>query len=256
MNDIMKYVIANLKMNLITAKECDEYLDAFEIEWNKQKLGGEVQLIVCPSMFFWERFEKRLPEGVLLGAQNVFWEKRGSFTGEISPVSLSDAGANAVLCGHSERRAFLHETDEDITRKVKAVVESNMKAIVCVGETEEEKENGETIAAIATQLTEYLKDISDDDMRRIMVAYEPRWAIGTGKTPTADESMQARIVIRKILTEKYGAETAGGVTVLYGGSVQAPLVKTVCVDAGMDGVLVGRESLNPKELFAIVNAIV
>lgn len=250
----MKYVIANLKMNLVGTKECDEYLAMLGRSY-QGKGNDSTSLIVCPSTLYLERFAQKLPQGVLLGGQNTFWESRGSFTGETSPQALSDIGAKAVICGHSERRSHLSETDDMVSKKVEAAILSGLKAVVCVGETAEERTATETTMVIADQIMSALSRVSPDHLEKIIIAYEPRWAIGAGVTPTTEEIMQVRIVIRKMLAKKYGAGSAEKVAILYGGSVKAESMDEVCLSADMDGVLVGRESLNPDELMKIIDKL-
>jgi triosephosphate isomerase len=251
----MKYVIANLKMNLVTAKECDRYLDALEKAWKMRKQTSTMKLILCPSSFFAERFAKRLPQGVLLGSQNVFWETRGSFTGEVSPMSLRDAGTIAVICGHSERRSYLKETNEQVSRKVEAVIGEGMIAVVCVGETAEERDHDETAMVIAQQVVSAMDTVQASKLDKVVIAYEPRWAIGADAVPSSQDIMQTRIMIRKILVKKYGTQASDKVGVLYGGSVKADVMDEVCIKADMDGVLVGRESLDVGELMRIIDKL-
>lgn len=251
----MRYVIANLKMNFITSKECDEYLIALETAWKKRSQNDDVNLLVCPSTLYLERFSAKLPEGTVLGSQNAFWEDKGSFTGETSPQSLKNIGAGAVLLGHSERRVHLFETDDMVSRKVEAVVLAGLKAVICVGETADERSMNDAASTIVDQVLSALSRVSPDHLEKIIIAYEPRWAIGASVTPTTEEIMQVRIVIRKILAKKYGAESAGKIAILYGGSVKAENMDEVCSDADMDGVLVGRESLDPVELMKIYDML-
>jgi triosephosphate isomerase len=258
----MKYVIANLKMNLVTVKDCDQYLDTLNQVWlarplaqKTDKQNDTVQIIVCPSSLYIERFAGKLPQSVLLGAQDVFWEERGSFTGAISPLSLRAIGVSAIICGHSERRAVFGETDEQIARKVETVVKNKMTAIICVGETQEERNNEESTMIVAQQVASALSLVEGKYLDRIVIAYEPRWAIGTDTTPATQDIMQMRIVIQKILIKKYGVELTQKVSIVYGGSVTASLMDEVCVSADMNGVLVGRESLDPKELMNIIEKL-
>jgi len=251
----MKYVIANLKMNLVTAKECDEYLSALQKSWKSEYQSESVRLVVCPPMFFVERFSKSLPQGVLLGSQNVFWETRGSFTGEVSALTLKQSGVETVLCGHSERRLYFGETNEQISRKIGAILNNHMTALVCVGETKEERENDEMGVVIAEQIASAMSTISVDQLSSVIIAYEPRWAIGTDTVPSTSDIMQVRIMIRKMLFQKYGEASAHKVPILYGGSVKDSLMDEVCITADMDGVLVGRESLDPVELMKIFDKL-
>jgi triosephosphate isomerase len=256
MNAFMKVVIANLKMNFVTTKECDQYLDALNTAWKNHKHADAVKLVVCPSTLYIERFAKRLPDGILLGAQDSFWETRGSCTSEVSPESLKDASVKAVICGHSERRFNWHETNEQIGHKVSAVITQGMMAIVCVGETREERDHDDMSMVIAEQVTIALVNVSFEQLSQVVIAYEPRWAIGASVTPTTQEIMQVHILIQKILVKKYGVEALEKITIIYGGSVTAALMNDVCIQAHMDGVLVGRESGNPLELIKMIDALV
>ncbi len=251
----MKYVIANLKMNLVTAKECDEYLSVLQKSWKSEYQSESVRLVVCPPMFFVERFSKSLPQGVFLGSQNVFWETRGSFTGEVSALTLRQSGVETVLCGHSERRLYFGETNEQISKKIGTVLGNYMTALICVGETKEERENEETGVVIAEQIASAMSIVSEDQLDSIIIAYEPRWAIGTDAVPSTADIMQVRIMIRRMLLQKYGEAFGHKVPILYGGSVKDSLMDAVCIEADMDGVLVGRESLNPVELMKIFDKL-
>jgi triosephosphate isomerase len=249
----MKYLVANLKMNFVSAEECDRYLKELKLEW--KKVEGAAELIACPSFLYLERFRKGLPKAAALGGQDVFWEARGSFTGEVSPLSLRDAGATYALVGHSERRQYLDETDEMANRKVLALLQAGLRPVLCVGETETERADGLILKVIRRQLERALEGVAPADLDRLLVAYEPRWAIGNDRTPTSHEIMEMKVLVRKVLAEKYGLEAAAKVPLLYGGSVKAGLVKEVCLDPEMDGVLVGRESLLPAELAKIARAL-
>ena len=252
----MKVVIANLKMNFVTAKECDIYLDALNAAWKNHKHTDDVKLVVCPSVLYIERFAKRLPTGVLLGGQDTFWESRGSFTGETSPESLRDASVKAIICGHSERRFNWHETDEQIGSKAAMVIAQDMITVICVGETREERDHDDMSMVIAGQVTTVFAHISFEQLPKVIIAYEPRWAIGASVTPTTEEIMQVHILIQKIIVKKYGVEALEKITIIYGGSVTAALMDEVCVYPHMDGVLVGRESGNPAELLKMMDALV
>lgn len=243
----MKYVIANLKMNPVSLEECDHYLTTLKQEWQKRKLLG-VQLVVCAPFVYLDYFKKHLPQDVALGAQNVFWETRGSFTGETSPLMLKNFGVQYVIIGHSERRGIAGETDEMVHRKVQVTLKEGLRPIVCVGETEEERLSGNILPVVRQQVDKALEGVSLFHLKFLVIAYEPRWAIGADRTPTSHEIMEMRVLLRKILVERYGTEAAAGVALLYGGSVKTGLVRGVCLDPGMDGVLVGRESLLPLEM--------
>lgn len=250
----MKHVVANLKMQLVLKEDCDRYLSEFKRVWKGGKPKGAT-VTVCPSSLFLERFSKALPKGVFLGAQDLFFETKGSFTGEISPLSLRDIGVTRVIIGHSERRQYAMETDETVGKKVLRALESNLQPLVCVGETREERDSGQILQVIRRQVEHALEHVSSDKVESIMLAYEPRWAIGSDRTPSSHEIMEMRVLLKKILTEKYGEKKAEEVALLYGGSVRADLIRSVCIDPGMDGVLVGRESLIAEELMHMVSAL-
>ena len=243
----MKYVIANLKMNPVSLEECDHYLNTLKQEWQKIQ-SSMVQLIVCPPLVYTEHFKRHLPEGIALGAQNVFWETRGSYTGETSALMLKNLGAEYVIVGHSERRGILGEADDVIARKVQAVLKEGLRPILCVGETENERLLGRILPVVRQQVDTALRDVSLFQLKSVVLAYEPRWAIGTDKTPTTHEIMEMRVLLQKILVERFGREVSDEVPILYGGSVKTKLVPQVCLEPGMDGVLVGRESLIPSEI--------
>ncbi len=251
----MKYVIANLKMNLITPKECDRYIEILNQVWKKHIKNDTVKLIVCPSPLYTQYFSDKLPSDILLGSQNSFWEDKGSFTGEISPLSLHTLGVKAVICGHSESRLYSHESHDDIARKVASVIRHKMIAIVCVGETQEERDQDSMIQVIEEQLISAFASLEVRHFERVIIAYEPRWAIGTDVTPTTQDIMQMRIVIQKILIKQYGSEMVQKVAIVYGGSVSASNMSEVCIDADMSGVLVGRESLNASELIKMLESL-
>jgi triosephosphate isomerase len=248
----MKHVIANLKMHMVSSEACEQYLVTLRDVFRR---GEGVRLTVCPSTIFLERFANGLPEGVFLGAQNAFWETKGSFTGETSPLALKNVGVSSILLGHSERRAHVGETDGMIALKVNAAAENALSAIVCVGETLEERERGLTVETVSEQVAAALRDVTLERIGLVTIAYEPRWSIGTGRVPASAEIAAVRETIRLVLAHRYGQEAGSRVPVLYGGSVKAGLVRDVCLDSGMDGCLIGRESLNPIDLMAIVDAM-
>jgi triosephosphate isomerase (TIM) len=249
-----RYVIGNLKMNLNSVSEAEQYLAALRKELFGKRTD-DVETIITPPSIYLERFSRELPEQILLGAQDAFWEKEGSFTGQISTTMLRDLHCGFTLIGHSERRTYGHETDTEVGWKVRAVLHDNIRPILCVGETSEERDRGEEVDSISRQVTLAFHDVSPLMAERILVAYEPRWAIGTDVTPESEDILEMRIVIHRVLTELYGPIVADKVPVLYGGSVKASLLDRVCFEPRMDGVLVGRESLYPHELIRIAQAV-
>lgn len=249
-----RYLIGNLKMNILSVEEAEQYLSVFRREM-KGKKRESVVTVIAPPFLYLERFRKELPDNAALGAQDVFWEKEGSYTGEISPFMLKDIGVEYVIVGHSERRRYGRETDEEIAKKVQSLLKWNLRPVLCVGETEDERRRGETAAVLETQLRGAFEGISPLQAEKMLVAYEPRWAIGTDRTPESEDILEARVIVYRMISSAYGAAVAERVPILYGGSVKAALLDRVCFSAQMDGVLVGRESLFPYEVAKMADII-
>lgn len=240
------YVIGNLKMNLLSREEARQYLSVFRREMQGKQLEHTV-CAVCPSFVHLSEFD-HLPHGIKKGAQDVFWEKSGAYTGEVSPTTLKDEGVEYVIVGHSERRLYGGETNEIIKEKALAVLKHHMVPVVCIGETDDERRAEETDRVLSLQVRTIFSGLSKLQAESVVLAYEPRWAIGTDRLPTTQEILQVRVLLRKILTEMFDAQTAERVAMIYGGSVKSSFLGDVSWEAGMDGVLVGRESLFPYEL--------
>ncbi|MBN2282585.1 MAG: triose-phosphate isomerase [Deltaproteobacteria bacterium] len=187
-----------------------------------------------------------------LGAQNVHWEEKGAFTGEISAAMLADAGCRYVIVGHSERRTLFGETNETVNRKLRSVLDHNLLPILCIGETLEEREEERTFSVIEEQVKEALNNMSASDIRRFTFAYEPVWAIGTGKTATAGQAQEVHAFIRKLLGDAYGGESAAAIAILYGGSVKADNIASLMAEADINGALVGGASLDAAVFGSIV----
>lgn len=190
---------------------------------------------------------------IKLSAQNCYWEEEGAFTGEVSPKLIKDVGCDYVIIGHSERRQYFGETDESVRKKTGAAVTAGLNAIVCVGETLEERESGITFKVIEKQVAGALAGFSPAEFKNIIVAYEPVWAIGTGKTASTEQAQEVHAFIRSLLVGISGAETAGAVRILYGGSVKPDNVKSLMAQDDIDGALVGGASLNAESFASIVN---
>lgn len=247
----MFYVVGNLKMNMLSHEEAEQYITVLKREI-KARNYHSVRAILCPPFLYLREFS-HLPQGVECGAQDVFWEKSGAYTGEISPLMLKNAGVVAVIIGHSERRTLQGETNEIVKKKLTTALKHLLVPIVCIGETGEERLGQETDRILALQVKGIFADVSKLQAEKIILAYEPRWAIGTDLLPTVQELLQVRVLIRKILTELFDADTAQKIVVLYGGSVKSSFLPAVSWEAGMDGVLVGRESLFPYEIVKMMN---
>jgi triosephosphate isomerase (TIM) len=190
---------------------------------------------------------------VTLSAQNLFWEDKGAFTGEISAEMLLDLGCKYVIIGHSERRQYFGETDEMVNKKVKQAFKKGLLPILCVGETLTEREAGKLTEVISRQVTGGLKDITAEDMKKVVIAYEPVWAIGTGKTATPEQANEVHALIREKVKSLYTAEIAGGLRIQYGGSVTPENVSSLMAKPDIDGALVGGASLKPESFAALVN---
>jgi triosephosphate isomerase len=192
----------------------------------------------------------RIP--LLLGAQNCHWEEKGAFTGEISPVFLAKLNVSLVIVGHSERRELFGETDEDVNRKVQAVFTHGMTPILCVGETLEEREAGTTDAKVLGQVRAGLAGLSPERIGAMVIAYEPIWAIGTGRTATAEDAQAVCAAIRATVAELAGADAAASVRIQYGGSVKPSNTAELMAQPDIDGALVGGASLDPEQFAKIV----
>ncbi len=188
---------------------------------------------------------------LLLGAQNVFYEEKGAFTGEISPLMLKDIGVEYVICGHSERRNIFGETDEIINKKVKKVIQYELKPILCIGEKLEERESNKTFDIIKKQLEKCLSDF--EYIEQLTIAYEPVWAIGTGKNATPQQAEEVHTFIRKWIGENYNQEIADLIRVIYGGSVSPDNIDDLMKEKDIDGVLVGGASLDIDKFLRIIN---
>jgi len=190
---------------------------------------------------------------ISLSAQNLHWEDKGAFTGEISADMLLDSGCKYVIIGHSERRQYFGETDETVNKKVKQALKKGLLPILCVGETLAEREAGKLNEIIGRQVTGGLKDISADDMKKIVIAYEPVWAIGTGKTASPEQANEVHALIRQKVKALYSADMAEGLRIQYGGSVTPENVSQLMAMPDIDGALVGGASLKPESFAALVN---
>ena len=191
---------------------------------------------------------------ISVGAENVYFEEKGAYTGEISADMLKDLGVKYVIIGHSERRQYFCETDEIVNKKVHAALEAGLNPIICVGESLEQREMGVTMELIALQVKSALSGVSADKARKCVIAYEPIWAIGTGKTATAEQAGEVCTAIRTVIRKLYGARVARAVTIQYGGSMNAKNAAELLSQPDVDGGLIGGASLKPVDFTTIVNA--
>jgi triosephosphate isomerase len=189
---------------------------------------------------------------IALGAQDLFWEDEGAYTGQVAPRMLVAGGCRYVIIGHSERRQYFAETDETVCRKLQAAVRAGLAPVVCVGETEKEREAGQTFPVLDKQLKNGLKSLIADELASLVIAYEPVWAIGTGKTATTEQAQEAHRYIRAQVAGLLGATLAGAMRILYGGSVKPENISELMAMADIDGALVGGASLKPDVFSKIV----
>jgi triosephosphate isomerase len=213
-----------------------------------------VEIVVAPVFTALSRVAEALSgSNVRLAAQDCHWEEEGAFTGEVAPKLLSDAGCSHVIIGHSERRQYFGETDETVNKKAKTALAAGLIAIVCVGETLAEREAGKAFAVIETQLKGGLAGFSAGMLVQIIIAYEPVWAIGTGKTASDAQAQEVHAFIRTLLAKLFGQAAAEAIRILYGGSVKPDNVKGLMSQADIDGALVGGASLKADTFAAIAN---
>ncbi len=191
---------------------------------------------------------------IRIGGQNLFWEREGAYTGEISGEMLSAAGATWVLVGHSERRQYFHETDADVLKKTQAAIESGLTPIVCVGERLEDHKAGNTAEVLVRQFAGGLAGLTEEQFAKIVIAYEPVWAIGTGQTATPEIASEAHALIRSEAGKRFGREAADQLSILYGGSVKPDNINALMREPELDGALVGGASLDPQSFAKIVKA--
>lgn len=191
---------------------------------------------------------------VAVGAENIYFEKSGAFTGEVSADMLADLDVKYVIIGHSERRQYFGETDITVNKKVHAALEAGLNPIICVGESLEQREMGVTMELIALQVKSALAGVAPEQMRRCVIAYEPIWAIGTGKTATGEQAAEVCTFIRATIRSLYGARIARGVTIQYGGSMKPDNAEELLSHEDIDGGLIGGAALKPEQLMAIVHA--
>ncbi len=217
-----------------------------------EKLEG-VDLAICPPSCYLDAVGRTISGSkVALGAQNMYHEKDGAFTGELSAAMLVDLGCTYVILGHSERRHILGETDEAINKKVHAALQAGLIPVVCVGELLSEREAGQTMAVIQRQFDGSLAGVSPEDMKKIVIAYEPVWAIGTGKVATPQQAEEVHLGLRKLVAERYNAQIAEEVRMQYGGSVKPDNAAELLGQADIDGALVGGASLKVDQFLGIV----
>ena len=190
---------------------------------------------------------------VAISGQDVYWEKQGAFTGQVAAPMLAEAGCRFTIIGHSERRQYFAETDDTVNKKTRAALAAGLESIVCIGELLEQREAGQTEAVLRRQVDGGMAGLTAEQLTRIIIAYEPVWAIGTGRTATPDMAEEAHRFIRALAATRFGQEAAAGLRILYGGSVKPDNIKGLMAQPDIDGALVGGASLDPKGFASIVN---
>lgn len=244
-----KVIAGNWKMNMLP-NEAIEYIEKFEPLVKDTQ--NEVILCVPYTDLFYALLSAQ-NTNIKIGAQNMHFAESGAYTGEVSGKMLKSIGVEYVIIGHSERRQYFNETDETVNKKIKAAFENELKPIVCVGETLEQKEEGKTQEIITTQVKLALDGLTPEQVKNTIIAYEPIWAIGTGKTATSEDANNSIKEIRKKIEEIYGKDIAESVIIQYGGSVKSTNAKELFETSDIDGGLVGGASLKPEEFAKIVN---
>ena len=247
-----KTIIAgNWKMNK-TATETRQFAEELKTLLPKTKW---CDVVVCvPSVNIAAAVKAFKDMRVAIGAENVYYEKSGAFTGEVSADMLKDLGVKYVIVGHSERRQYFGETDAIVNKKVLAVLEAGMSPIICVGESLEQRETGVTAEWIALQVKSALYGVPAEKMRKCVIAYEPIWAIGTGRTATSEQAAEVCSAIRATIRSLYGARVARSVTIQYGGSMKPGNAAELLAQPDVDGGLIGGAALKPDQFVAIINA--
>ena len=244
------FVAGNWKMNLRLSSAVD-----LANEVLKSVTASDCEVAVCPPNVYLKAVADVVAgSAVGLGGQNLWPQADGAYTGEVNAQMLCDVGCQYVILGHSERRQYCHETDEVVASKCLAALSNNLVPIVCVGETLEQRESGQTESVVTTLIKGSLAGVADSDATKLVIAYEPVWAIGTGKTATPDQAEEVHALIRALLGERFGESSAQQIRIQYGGSVKPNNAVELLGQANIDGALVGGASLKAEDFLAIIAA--
>lgn len=239
-------IAGNWKMNK-TVQEAKDFVKALP----QLPDTNEVEAVICAPTIQLDALTTAVKngeaEGLAIGAENTYFEDNGAFTGENSPVALADLGVKYVIIGHSERRELFFETDEDVNKKAHAVFNHGMTPIICVGETLEQREGGKAEEVVGEQVKKALEGLSDDQLKQVVIAYEPIWAIGTGKSSTAKDANEMSAFVRKTVADLASQEVADAVRIQYGGSVKPNNIAEYMAESDIDGALVGGASLKVED---------
>jgi len=246
-----KLIAGNWKMNKTLP-------EAVELAGELKKQVGNVNnvdVVLCPPFpMLFSVGEIIKDSNIKLGAQNLFWEEQGAFTGEVAAPMLASVGCQFVIVGHSERRKYFGETNQTVNRRIKAALKFGLTPILCVGETLEQREAGSMETVVTTQVKEGLADFSADEVAKMVIAYEPVWAIGTGRNATPEQAVEVHSLIRELLKSQYGADLANKFRIQYGGSVTPQNANELLQEEEIDGALVGGASLKADSFVAIIKA--
>lgn len=247
---IKKLIVANWKCNPTDSNSAENIFNSVA---KKIKKNQNTEVIICPPFVYLSKLKakNKTKKTVYFGAQDCFWEERGAFTGEISPLMLKNLGCNYVILGHSERRKYMKETDEIILKKIKKSLKVGLRPIFCIGERKNEKEEGITFDVLRGQLKNVIGELPKNKLLNITVAYEPVWSIGTGDSCPPNEAMSVLMFIKKELLKMFPKNIVDRVAILYGGSVNDKNAKDY-IDGGFDGLLIGGVSLRANEFVKIV----
>ncbi|MBI9033303.1 MAG: triose-phosphate isomerase [Bacteroidales bacterium] len=249
-----RIVAGNWKMNM-TFSNAEDLLVEIAESLEDIKLEGK-EVIVCPPTCFLELATDIADESLIsVGAQNVSEHEKGAYTGEIATMMLESMGVDYCILGHSERRAYYNENNKTLAAKIDRCLDHSIIPIYCCGEVLEQRENGSLYEVVKSQLEEALFHLNKDEIQNLVIAYEPVWAIGTGKTASPEQAQEMHAFIRQTLTDKYGAEVSGNISLLYGGSCNAANAKVLFSQADVDGGLIGGASLNAKDFITIVKSL-
>jgi len=242
----------NWKMHMLTDEACRL---ASDLKSALSDVDRSVGVLLCPPFTALAETAGAIDDSsIQLGAQNMHWGAKGAFTGEISAAMLKDVGCAYVIIGHSERRHLFGETDEAVNKKIRAALAAGLKVIVCVGETEQQRDEGRTEAVVERQVKEGLAGLEPEQMAGVVIAYEPVWAIGTGKNATPKQAQEVHALIRKLVSDSFGESVASSLLILYGGSVKPDNAAELLAQPDINGALVGGASLDADSFGKIVRA--
>jgi len=249
MSDRKALIAGNWKMY----KTCAEAVEEAKALVDQVQPMDDREMMIAPTYTALAQVSEVLTGSpVALGAQNLFWENEGAYTGEISAPMLISAGCTQVIIGHSERRRYFGETDDTVNRKIEAAIHHNLIPVFCIGESEQERDLNQTFSVLDKQVTKGLNGFSSKDLGKLVIAYEPVWAIGTGKTATKEQAQEAHQFIRSLIDKAFGNEFAQSVRILYGGSVKPDNIDDLMAMPDVDGALVGGASLTADSFSKII----